>query len=204
MDTEHPTLSGMSVNAPAGLSDEQVQAVRDAKAGRKKIDVAIHVASFNGWSLAIFAGLSGLICLFSPGLVSVLITLGLACTAYHEFKGRAMLRELNPKGAMHLGYNQLAWGGLVVAYCAWSMVYALVGPSAYEQVIERNPELADILGSSEQMVRGIAVMVYGLAILLTVPYQGLVAWFYFSRAKHVNRYVENTPEWITQVQRAAA
>ncbi len=192
------------VSAPAALSDEQVQAVRDAKAGRKKIDVAVGVATFNIWSLGLFAALSGLIMLFSFSLLSLMITAGLGLTAYHEAKGRKMLRELNPRGARHLGYNQLSLGGLIVAYCAWSMVTALFGPSAYAEVIQQNPELGQVLGDSDQLFRTVAALVYGMAILLTVPYQVLVAWFYFSRAKHVTRYVAQTPTWVTQVQRAAA
>lgn len=192
------------VPPPQTLSEAQVQAVRTAKAGRKKIDLAIHVATFNGWSLAIFAVLSGLAWLLSFGLLGAVVTAGLAATAYYEFKGRAMLRQLDPHGARHLGYNQLALGVLIVVYCGWSMINMFFGPGSYDQVIARNPELADVLGNSEQMIRVLAVAVYGVVILLAVPYQILIAWFYFSRGKLIEQYVESTPAWITQVQQAAA
>jgi hypothetical protein len=31
---------------------------------------------------------------------------------------------------------------------------------------------------------------------------GALAWYYFSRAKHVRAYVERTPGWIVEMQRA--
>jgi len=188
----------------AGLSDAQLKAVNEAGAGRKKIDVAIHVASFNAYSLAVFAVLSGLVLLFSFSLIGLFITAGLGLTAYHEFKGRSWLKELDTRAPKYLCYNQLALGGVVIVYCAWNMIAALIGPGTYDEVIARNPELADMLGSTGGLITMITLAVYGTVIVLTIPYQGAVAWFYASREQHLRQYLEQTPVWVTQVQRAAA
>jgi hypothetical protein len=176
----------------------------DAKARRKKIDLAIGVATFNGWSVGVFAGLSGLVLLFSFGVLGLILTVGLAAVAYQEFRGRAGLRQLDPGGARLLGWNQVALGALIVGYCAWNLATTLLGAGAYDDVIQRHPELAQVLGDTGALIRFVAAAVYGVAIALTIPYQALVAWFYFSRTGHIERYVQQTPAWVTQVQRAAA
>ena len=72
--------------------------------------------------------------------------LGLSAVAYHEFKGRALLRDLDLKGPRVLGYNQIGFGVLLVGYCVWSLIDAVVGPNPYETYIEAEPALADMLG----------------------------------------------------------
>lgn len=200
-DSAHIPPPG-AANAP--LSEQHYQALRDAKNGRKKIDFAIGVATFNGWSLGIFAALSALILPLSFSFSGLLISIGLGVVAWNEFKGRAMLRLLNPQGARHLGYNQIGLGAVIVGYCVWSLLAAVFGPDAYAQVIAENPELGQILGSTGDLYRWIAAAVYGGAIVLTIPYQALMAWYYFSRAGHIIRYVEQTPAWVTEFQRSAA
>ena len=61
-----------------------------------------------------------------------------------------------------------------------------------------------MLGDPDELIRFATVIVYGSVIVLTIPYQALIAWFYFSRVKHVTQYVDQTPQWVTQMQRAAA
>lgn len=200
-DSAHTPQPGFP-NAP--LSEQHYQALRDAKHGRRKIDFAIGVATFNGWSLGIFAALSALILPLSFSLQGLAISIGLGVVAWNEFKGRAMLRLLDPRGARRLGFNQIGLGAVIVIYCMWSLLAALFGPDAYAEIVAENPELGQILGSTGDLYRIIAVAVYGGAIVLTIPYQALMAWYYFSRARHIIHYVEKTPTWVTEIHRSAA
>lgn len=197
-----PIPPGGAADAP--LSESHYRALHDAKKGRSKIDFAIGVATFNGWSLGVFAALTALILPLSFSVQALLICLGLAYVARNEFKGRGMLRLLDPDGATWLGYNQIVLGAVIVGYCLWSLLAALFGPDAYAEVIAQNPELGQILGSTGELYRYVAVAVYGLAILLTIPYQALMAWYYFSRARHIREYLARTPAWLTRFQRSAA
>lgn len=192
--------------APANepLNQQHYDAMREAKTKRKKIDFAIGVATFNGWSIGIFAALSALILPLSFNFQGLLITLGLGAVAYHEFKGRRLLHLLDTRAPKLLGYNQLALGAVIVGYCAWNLIAELAGPGSYAQTIQENPELAEVLGPMEDLMSMIIVLVYGSAILLTIPYQALIAWYYFSRAKHLKAYIDQTPQWVTDLQRAAA
>ncbi len=190
---------------PGGPLDQQhYDELRSAKTRRSKIDFAAGVATFNGWSLGIFAVLSALFLPLSFSLQGLLITAGLAVVAYHEFKGRRLLRLLDAQGPRLLGYNQIGLGVVIVGYSLWSLIAELAGPGAYAQTIEEHPELAQVLGSTDGLVRLITVLVYGTIIALTVPYQALMAWFYFSRAKHLHTYISQTPAWVSDLERAAA
>ncbi len=196
-----------AANHPASsepLSEQHYREMREAKVRRKKIDVAIGVATFNGWSLGIFAGLSALILPFSISLLGVLITVGLAWVAYTEFQGRTMLRQLNPDAAKKLAYNQIALAGVIVGYCLWNIIDTVAGPGAYAEVIERNPELEQMLGGTGEVIQMLTVVVYSVVIVLTIPYQALIAWYYYSRAKHIRQYVSQTPRWVTNLQKEAA
>lgn len=190
--------------AEGALTQHHYDAMRDAKTKRAKIDFAIGVATFNGWSIGIFAALSALFLPFSFGLQSLLITLGLAAVAYHEFKGRRLLRNLDLSAPRLLGFNQIAFGAVIIGYCAWTLTTELLGPGTYAQTIEKHPELADTLGSVEGLIQLIVVLVYGSIILLTIPYQAAMAWYYFSRAPHMKRFLNETPDWVADMQRAAA
>jgi len=193
-----------TADASEPLSQEHYDAMRDAKTKRAKIDFAIGVATFNGWSLGIFAVISALILPLSFSLQGLLVTLGLGAVAYHEFKGRRLLHLLDMRAPRLLGYNQLALGVVIVGYCAWSLIAELLGPGSYAQTIEQNPELANALGPLEDLMSMIIITVYTGAILLTIPYQSLIAWYYFSRVKHLRSYIDQTPTWLTDMQRAAA
>ena len=135
---------------------------------------------------------------------SFLVLLGLGAVAYHEFKGRRMLRALDVRGPRLLGFNQIGFGVVIVGYCVWNLVVELAGPGAYAQTIEEHPELGEILGSTDGLYRMAVVLVYGTVIVLTIPYQALMAWYYFSRSKHLETYIRQTPGWVTDLERAAA
>ncbi len=190
---------------PTGpLNQQHYDVMREAKTKRSKIDFAIGVASFNGWSIGIFAAISALFLPLSFTLQSLFITLGLGAVAYHEFKGRKLLRALDLRAPKLLGLNQIALGAVIVAYCAWSLIAELAGPGTYAQTIQEHPELADVLGETDGLVRLIVVLVYGSVIALTIPYQALMAWYYLSRTKHIQTYISQTPQWVTDLERAAA
>jgi hypothetical protein len=46
------------------------------------------------------------------------------------------------------------------------------------------------------------VWVYVAVVAVAVLGPGMLAWYYFSRARHVRHYVERTPRWIVEMQRA--
>jgi hypothetical protein len=66
-------------------------------------------------------------------------------------------------------------------------------------------ELTDLLGSDTgQLVQELTQLVYVAVIMGTVIFQGLNARFYKVRIPTLKAYLDDTPGWIVDVQRATA
>jgi hypothetical protein len=196
----------VSANPAAGpLSAGHLQELAQAQSRAKKIRTAAGVAAFNGWMTAFFAVASAPFAPFS--FAGALVTLGLGVVAYNEFQGRRKLLQFDARGADLLGWNQLGFLGLIVVYSAWMLFTGLTGEGPFAGELQRNPELAGVLGSLQQyddLYRLIVVAVYGSVIVLSSIFQGGNAWYYFSRRKLLAGYLRDTPVWICDLQRATA
>ncbi len=137
-----------------------------------------------------------------------MVTVGLSVVAFNEFRGRDRLRAYDPSAATLLGWNQLGLLAGIIAYCVWMMttskidtgstLSAQLGSSRDSQALIG--DLSGIGGAVEYAV----VAFYGLVIALSVIFQGLNAWYYFSRRPHIEAYVRDTPAWVRDVQRTTA
>jgi len=191
--------------APASdgpLTQEHRHELALANERAKKVRKAAGVATFNGWATGIFAALSAPFALFS--IAGFLITVGLSVIAYNEFQGRKRLLRFDPSAPVLLGWNQVGLMTLIIVYCLWMLFVSCASAGPFAAQVETNPELADAAGSLnqfDQLYKGIAAIVYGTVIVLTVIFQGLNALYYFTRCKHVKAYVQETPEWVLDIQR---
>jgi hypothetical protein len=183
------------------LSAEHHRELALAKERGAKVRRAAGVAAFNGWITGVIAACSALVLLFSPGIVNVLATAGLAAVAYNEFRGRNRLLAFEPSGATLLGWNQLGLLAMITTYCGWMIYTSLTGPLP---VSADTREALKMLEMDLNEFRYFYAAFYGLVILLSVLFQGLNAAYYFSRRKHVEAYVRETPQWVRDVQRATA
>jgi hypothetical protein len=181
---------------------EHLQQLAAAKAAGKRIARAVTVAQFDGWSVGAFAALT---LLFGFTSVSgILIAAGMGAVAFLELRGAARIRLLQPEAARGLGFNQLALGGLLIAYAAWQIFSHLTGTGEYAQLAASDPQLGQMLAPVEDLTRMIVVGVYAGLIVASLVAQGGLAMFYFSRVKHIRAYVRQTPEWIVNLQRAGS
>lgn len=177
------------------LSPEQKEALREANERlRKPILGSATVATFNAWTLAVFGGLSALAGLFSPA--TLLVGIALLGIAWNEFRGRRLVRELNPLGPRILGWNQIILAGAVFVYCAWSSWRAWARP---EPVLA---QLEAALGMAPGEVARLTVTVYAVVFVVTALILGLMARYHFARGPRLDAYLEETPEWIVDIQRS--
>lgn len=184
------------------LTPEQLAAVADAKRRRKRIDRAAGVAAFGGWATAVLAVLGTPFAFFD--WLSAVVVIGLAVVAYHEFKGRRLLKALDPDAPRLLGLNQLGFAGLIIAYSGFQIVTTLTGAGPYAEAIAAEPMLADTLGPIEDVLTWASLAVYATLMVGTILFQGGTAWYYFSRARHLRDYLEQTPRWVNDLIRAGA
>jgi hypothetical protein len=168
----------------------------------KAIRKAAAVANFNGWVTAIIAALSAPFAPFS--VAGFLLTCGLAVVAYNEFRGRKLLLSYNPSAARLLGWNQLGFLAMICVYCVWMM---LTSASSFAAELQAHPELEDAIGSLDgfdAIFRTAVIAFYGAVMVLSVIFQGLNALYYFTRRKHVDMYLQQTPEHVREIARIAA
>ncbi len=178
------------------LSAEQQEELALANARAQKILAATKVATFNGWTIGTFAAVTLLFALFS--LTALVIGVAMAIVARNEFRGRGLLRRFDAQGPQLLGRNQVGFMTLIIGYCVWSIYGTLTNP------IPQLEELEAVLGATEDLITNFMVAVYAVVIVLTLLFQGLNARYYFARIKLVQRYLEETPAWIIDLQRATA
>jgi hypothetical protein len=161
------------------------------------------VASFNAWATTLVAMLSAP---FAPFSISGLATtVGLTFVAANEFRGRRRLLQFEPSAAAILGWNQLILLAMIVGYSAFSIYTNLYGPNSFTAQLQAYSELDSALSSLDgvdTLVRHIVVVIYGTVIAISIVSQGLTALYYFTRRKHIEVYLAETPQWIRELQRA--
>ena len=190
----------------APLTSEHLDQLALAKLRAKKVAKACRVAMTNGCILAIFSGCSLLMALIGAmfgefDILGLGMGAGLALLAWNEFRGRAMLRRVELRGCRVLGWNQVALMAMVIGYAAWMLGKAVWGPNPYDEAIARESLLAGPLGSINDLYQMISMAIYGGLIAGTLIFQGLSSLYYFTRRKHVEAYLRETPEWVLDLQR---
>ncbi len=187
-------LSTPHMTAP--LTPEQRQELSEATERARTFLGATKVATFNGWTIGIFAAISLLFAFFS--VTALVMGVGLGLVARNEFRGRKLLRQFDPLGPRLLGRNQIGFMSLIIAYCLWSMLQAGSNP------ITEIPGLEVLADSYGDLVTTLTLAVYATVIVLTAVFQGLNARYYFARTQRVKDYLRETPGWIVEIQRSTS
>lgn len=178
------------------LTPEQQQELEDAKGRTGSFMGAAKVASFNAWTFGIFAVLSILTGIGS--LPVLLVGVGLAVVARNEHVGRQRILDFQPAAFDLLWKNQVALMAIIIAYCLWAIYNTATGPP--DPSLE---ELAEALGDDVVgLVQQLTMTVYVVVIGATVVFQGLNARYYHVRMARLQEYVDSTPAWVLDLQRA--
>ena len=156
------------------------------------------LAAFSAGSF-LFVAVAGMFGEFD--VVGLVMGVGLAAVAWNEFRGRAMLRRFDARACRLLGWNQLGLMTLILGYAAWMLGHALWGSNPYAQAMAGGPALAGTLGSMDRLYKTISLATYGGLIVGTLIFQGLNSLYYFTRRTHVETYLRETPQWVTDLDR---
>jgi hypothetical protein len=201
MPSPSPQLPGQSP-----LTDAQRQELNTANQRAGKIRSAAKMASFNGWTTAVFAAfglaLLPLLILMHDSLQSILTTAimagGLGVVAWNELAGRKQILAYQPAGAKRLAFNQLGFMTLLIGYCLWSIYLAFTGPNEFEKY----PEVAELIGTDiGQLYKLLSIVLYGSVALASVGFQGGCALYYYLRYKMLRKYLTETPAWVVDLLR---
>jgi hypothetical protein len=187
---------------PDPFSPEIVHELELARLRGRKIRRAAGVASFTGWTVSICAAVTLLFGIFS--ITSLLLGGALAVVGYNEFSGAKMLRRLDLRAPRRLGFNQIGLCGVLIVYSLWSIHSTLAAPSPYAAVLASEGQAAGMLGSIEQLQTTVTLVVYGSLIIVSIVFQGSMAWYYFTRGRYIKTYISETRPCIVDLQRATS
>ena len=183
------------------LSAEHLRAIALARWEARKINRAATVAAISGWTMACFACISILGGLFS--LKELFVGLGLAAVAWGELRGSKRLRLLDPEAPRRLGFNQILLGVVLLLYGSWGLIQALTAPSPFEHYLAGGGQAAEILEPIDQLNRAVNVIVYAAFLCAGVAAASFGSLYYFTRRRHMVRYLQKTPKWVVETIRAA-
>ncbi len=178
------------------LTEAHFQMLRQWAAAYRPVRKAARVAMGSAITILAVAALAVPFTMISPSLTDLAIIAGLGIIGYLEYAGARKMRVGDPAAASHLGWNQVIFLSLICLYCVSRMldtsVDSYISPEARGQLSEV-PELATQIESLvPTAVRGF----YLLVILLSVAFQGGLAWYYFTRRRHLEALQQSTPAWI--------
>jgi hypothetical protein len=200
---KHMAVATLAPPSPEGFTLAHSQELAQASQRAVKVRKAARVASFNGWMSALVALCSAPFALY--GIDGLVVAIALTIVAVNEFRGRNRLLAFDPSAASLLGWNQLGLLAMIIVYSVWQLYTNLTDAKPLAE-FKANPEIGEILGGTggfEELFRHIVVGFYGLVILLSVIFQGANAYYYFSRRKYVEAYLNETPAWVRELQSAS-
>jgi hypothetical protein len=182
------------------LTPEHLRVLQLAQAEARPIRRAFSVARFDGWTIALFGGLTALLGL--PVVSNVLIGLALLAIGSIELRAADRLRRLDARALRVLAINQLVLAVLLITYSVWRLLAIQRGGAAEALGASGDPELSRMLGSVDDITKSIARAVYVTLIAVAVFAQGGLALYYLRRRKILAAYLSQTPPWILEMQRA--
>jgi len=182
----------------------------------KRFAFAHKLAGLNGGGLALFAVIALLSGFFDAS--SFLVGLALAGLAYAELHGRALLTRFDRRALVVLTFNQLALVVLVCVYALFRISAGMNEPSPLAGLMQQSGDLSGMadfgpssgLGPASGLedISGVyqsaITAFYGLVIAVTVLFQGGCALYYWTRRKHLDEFLEQTPAWAIAWKRGQA
>jgi hypothetical protein len=205
-----PAAGGSSPAAapPASPLDEsQFALVQEAARIYKPIKRTAWIALGSSIVTLLIGAVAVPVTLFWPSFPGVLITVGLCVIGVVEFLGYRKLVQADPSAARFLATNQLAFLGLIVVYCLIQMLSfspeemkaAALSPETRAQLAAM-PEMARAIDSDiEQWGPLVTYGFYSLVIVLSVFFQGGLAYYYFTRRKFLEAFLRQVPPWVRRL-----
>lgn len=180
------------------LSPEHYREIEAARARQKKITRAIQLATFDGWCAVVLAVFAAPFMYFS--FTAIVVCVVLAAVAVAEFRGRAMLRRLDERGATVLGLNQFGLFTAILIYSLWRIWTEWRNPTSLGALVAQDPALGQFSSDDiERLVDLATVAVYSAVILASALFQGGLALYFLSRWRHVREHRTLTPEWVRRM-----
>ena len=187
---------------------ETMRQLDRARAAWRPVQRAVRYATFDAWSLAVFAVVSVLPCLFG-GWMGTIVGIGLGVAAAVEFLAVRRLRRLDPAALRPLILNQLGLALGLLLYAGWNLYLTSQDRGLAATLTQAVGEQADMatLGTKadarrlDDSVRRMVYLLYGSLAVIGPGYTAATAWFYAARRRPLATYLATAPAWAIQLHR---
>lgn len=200
-EREPPQARAIPPAQPASpLTEAHFALLREMAAARQPVRKAARKARVSAITTLAIGALGLPLTLFFPGWLSFAMAVGICTIGAIEYVGARRLRAGQPTAAGFLGRNQLAFLGLIVAYCLIQMLTfsnadTLVSP-------ELRSQLAQLPGLEQDITHWAPIVTYGfysIVIVLSIAAQGGLALYYFTRRPYLETLQRTTPPWVQRL-----
>jgi hypothetical protein len=191
----------------APLSEAHFALLRRALTCRQPVRKAARTARFSAFTILVI-GVAGIpVALFSPSSLSVLAAVGICTVGIVEYAGARRMQRGEVSASRLLGTNQLAFLGLIAAYCVTQMVsFSAAGTGTSLLPADMQSQLSQLQGLDQNLdheMRAWAPLAacgfYSLVLILSVVFQGGLAIYYFTRRRHLLAFAQATPDWVQRL-----
>lgn len=193
------------------ISDAQRIEIARGAEREKAFAFARKLASFNGIGVGIFAAISLLSAVLDPS--SLLLAVPLGIIAFVELNGGQRVARYERSGLVQLACNQGALVAVVTVYAIAQIFSALDSASPLGEIMAQSGlpseelgigDVSAELGDFDEIYRSAVMAFYGVVIAVTALAQGGCAFYYYSRLKHLDRFLADTPRWVIDHLRTSA
>jgi hypothetical protein len=165
----------------------------------KKLRRLAGYATFDGWSLAIVGALT-LSCGGYGSAMGLLISFVLLGAGIFEIRSVHDLRRLKSSAISRMACNQLVLAAAIIVYAVISLIQSRHGGGTTNEIEQALAQAGATDDIHDQLSTATETLCGGL-IAVAMLVQGSTAIYYFSRQKHFQKYLTETPDWIQQMQR---
>jgi hypothetical protein len=205
-----PVAGGSLSAAPAAaspLDESQFALVQEAARTYKPIKKAARTALGSAITTLVIGAVAVPFSLVWPSFSGIFITVGVCAVGVVEFLGYQKLVKADPSAARFLAMNQLAFLGLITIYC---LIQMLTFSTAEVKAAAMSPEFRAQLNAMPEMTREVDSMIeqwgpmvtygfYSLVIILSVLFQGGLAYYYYTRRKFLDAFQREVPPWVRRL-----
>jgi len=192
---------------PGPLDESHFDLIRQAVVNRRAVKAASRTALASAATTLGIGALSLPFVLFSPSWDAAMVVAGVCAVGVVEYVGYRRMRQAQPSAARFLSRNQLAFLALIVAYC---LIQIFTFSTEQAKAAALSPEVRRLLGDLPGMARSINATIdrwapifvwgfYFLIIVLSICFQGGMAWYYHTRRRHIESFNQSTPAWVRRL-----
>lgn len=179
--------------AASTLTPEQAAALAEGRRRAKKVRTAVVVAYISS-ALLLFGCLSAMGSVPKAGPWAGMVALVFAMLAAHGFYSALRMKRFDARSATRLGFQHvfMALAPLIILIPLWNAAFEIL--SEFGLLPFSAP-----FTQPDNEFRNLGLKIYalyGFMTLLYVGLPGLLAWYFFTRARIVRDVVAGTPAWV--------